>query len=373
LFALVLVSTGFGAISPSLHELQEEFQGGAQLGASLITAFSMGRLVTGLPAGLLLERIGTGRIILLGTSVFLVGSIVATFAPNLAVLWAGRLMQGMGVAAVPAGVLAQQMAVATEGRGGTAMATYQSAITAGSAFGPALGGPAASLLGWRGGLAVCIVAGVIACVLAWAGRRRHAEIVKRADLAAPISLVLVGMLLLVLLPNIVAGMYRFAYALVALPLFATTEIGFDTTTTGLLLGMQTAVALVLVGPGGRMCDRWGVRRVAAISGALVVVAVAATSLVADPLWLWIASAFYAVFLSILGVAAALFVFTLKGFSTGALVGMYRLSYDLVQVLGPLMVGALIDQSGFGTTFLALAAAGLLVHVGLIGTLRRASH
>ena len=61
----------------------------------------------------------------------------------------------------------------------------------------------------------------------------------------------------------------------------------------------------------------------------------------------------------------LFIFTLGGYSTGALVGIYRLSGDLMQVFGPVVIGAVLDALGFQASFVTMAVCGLLAMASLL--------
>jgi MFS family permease len=90
---------------------------------------------------MVVTRLGPGRVVLLGCLVFVVGSVVAWQAPVFPVLAVGRLVQGIGLGIVPAGVLAGMMAGARAERAGGSMALYQSALSLGGAIGPAVGGP----------------------------------------------------------------------------------------------------------------------------------------------------------------------------------------------------------------------------------------
>ena len=69
-------------------------------------------------------------------------------------------------------------------------------------------------------------------------------------------------------------------------------------------------------------------------------------------------------LAVLGVASGLFIFTLAGYSTGALVGIYRLSGDVMQVFGPIVIGPVVDNFGFTVSFQLMAGFGLLALLSL---------
>jgi MFS family permease len=141
---------------------------------------------------------------------------------------------------------------------------------------------------------------------------------------------------LVLLPHLATFLFRMSVAQLALPLYASGPAGMEQSTVGLLLGSQAVMALVMLGPAGWATNHFGVRPV--VAGALLATAlpVALMPLVPTPWGLWVATIMFGGGLAVLGVASGLFIFTLEGYSTGALVGIYRLSGDLMQVFGPVV-------------------------------------
>ena len=366
LISLVLVSVGFGAISPALATILTELAVTAGVGSLLVSALGAGRLLGGFPAGMAVSRIGPGRVILLGCGVFTVGSVVAWLAPVFPALTVGRLMQGIGLGIVPAGVLAGMMAGARAERAGGSMALYQSALSLGGAIGPAVGGPLAERYDWRAALLFCIVAGVVAIGLALPLARRPSTVSNkptrprdRLGWAAAFAVTLV------LLPHLATFLFRMSVSQLALPLYATGPGGLDPSAAGLMLGTQGVMALVMLGPAGWATNRFGVRPV--VAGALLVtsLAVAAVPYSPGPVGLWIAAITFGGGLAVMGVASGLFIFTLAGYSTGALVGIYRLSGDVMQVLGPIAIGPILDAFGFTASFGLMAGFGMVALVSLM--------
>ncbi|MGE3271835.1 MAG: MFS transporter [Chloroflexota bacterium] len=373
LFALVLVSVGFGAIAPSLSNILTELAVTASVGSLLVSALGAGRLIGGFPAGMVVGRIGPGRVILLGCGVFVVGSVLAWQAPAFPVLALGRLVQGIGLGIVPAGVLAGIMAGAKAERAGGSMALYQSALTLGGAIGPAVGGPIAEQFDWRAALLFCVGAGLVAVVLAIplatrAPKRAAPSNAARERLGWSAAFGVT----LVLLPHLATFLFRMSVAQLALPLYASGPGGLEPSAVGLLLGSQAVMALVMLGPAGWATNRYGVRPV--VAGALLVtsLAVGLMPVVPAPYGLWAATITFGGGLAVLGVASGLFIFTLEGYSTGALVGIYRLSGDLMQVFGPVVIGAVLDAMGFQVSFFTMAVCGLLAMASVSLRPRRAS-
>ncbi|MCC6176939.1 MAG: MFS transporter [Chloroflexi bacterium] len=366
LTALTLVSVGFGAIAPSFSDILDEFGASAGLGALIVSALGAGRLLGGFPAGIAVGRFGPGRVILLGTVVFIVGSAIGALAPLFPVLAVGRLVQGIGLGIVPAGVLAGMMTGARAERAGGSMALYQSALTLGGAFGPAIGGPVAAAFGWRYALVFCILAGVVSFLLAIPTVRRQPTPTPRSA-AARESFALSALLAitLVLLPHLVTFMYRMSVGQLALPLYASGPAGLDPVMVGLLLGSQSVMQLLMLAPAGWATNRFGVRPVVAAALIVSSLGVAMMPFVPLPYGLWVAVIVFGAGLAVLGVASGLFVFTIGGFSTGALVSIYRLSGDLTQVFGPVVVGPILDHFGYTVSFVGMAACGGLALVTVL--------
>lgn len=355
----MLVSVGFGAISPSLATILTDLAVTASVGSLLVSALGAGRLIGGFPAGMVVSRIGPGRVILLGCGVFTVGSAIAWLAPAFPALAIGRLMQGIGLGIVPAGVLAGIMAGARAERAGGSMALYQSALSLGGAIGPAVGGPIAEQYDWRTALLFCVFAGMIAIGLALPLAAKPSSISSRPTQPRDrLGCAAVLVVALVLLPHLATFLFRMSVSQLALPLYATGPGGLDPTSAGLMLGIQGAMALVMLGPAGWATNRFGVRPIVAGSLLVTSLAVASMPFAPTPLGLWIASIVFGGGLAVMGVASGLLVFTLAGYSTGALVGIYRLSGDVMQVIGPIVIGPILDVFGFSVSFVLMAGFGL---------------
>jgi MFS family permease len=366
LLALVLVSVGFGAIAPSLSNILTELAVGASVGSLLVSALGAGRLIGGFPAGLVVGRLGPGRVILLGCAVFVVGSVIGWLTPSFTVLAIARLVQGIGLGIVPAGVLAGIMAGAKAERAGGSMALYQSALTLGGAIGPAVGGPIAEHFDWRTALLFCVGAGLVAIVLSIPlAMRGPRPVSKPAAARERLGWSALFGVTLVLLPHLATFLFRMSVSQLALPLYASGPAGLEPSAVGLLLGTQAVMALVMLAPAGWATNRFGVRPV--VAGALLMASlpVGMMPFVPAPYGLWITTIMFGGGLAVLGVASGLFIFTLEGYSTGALVGIYRLSGDLMQVFGPIVIGQVLDGLGFQASFVTMAVCGLLAMASLL--------
>lgn len=366
LLALACLSVAFGAIAPALQEIQTDFGEGTSLSALLVSVFSLGRLVCAVPAGLLVDRAGAGRVVMGGVCAYVIGSALGAVAPVSWVLVTGRFFQGVGLATVPAGVLALTMSGADRRKGGGAMATYQLAISVGQALGSPVAGALIQDYGWRSAFTFCVVAGLIAVGCAAPSLGARAE---RPGGPTPsksrMGLVAWAGVLVFLLPNVVAAFHRFAVNQLALPLYLSGPLGWDPTGTGTLVGVVTVVSMLTTWPAGWACNRWGTRRVIVVSAVLTLVGLVLTPLAAGDTALVAAVLVFALGSGILSLAGALHVFSLPSRSMGATVTFYRLSTDVIQVIGPYAVGLVLDTAGFAIAFYGLGAVALLALVGLV--------
>ena len=112
--------------------------------------------------GRLADLYGVARLFAIGLAVFFFGSILCALAPGFAPLMAGRLVQGVGAAAVVGlGPAAVSFAYPPERRG-RALGLVGAAVGAGAAAGPVFGGLVTDLFGWRALFAAGALFGALA-------------------------------------------------------------------------------------------------------------------------------------------------------------------------------------------------------------------
>ena len=124
---------------------------------------------TGMPlAGRLADLYGPRLVFRGGMVLVLVASILAALAPNFTWLLVWRLAQALGSAAPSPAGQATFRAVTGSSRPPTqALGAVSIATNASAAFGPVIGGVAASLLGWSGVFWVNVPVTLVGLVLAW--------------------------------------------------------------------------------------------------------------------------------------------------------------------------------------------------------------
>ena len=156
-----------------------------------VVAFGSMQLV----AGPLSDRFGRRPVLTAGLALFVASSIVCAAAPSIAVLVAGRFVQGVGCCAVVAVARAIVRDVYEPAAGARALAQASSILAIGPIVGPILGSVLEVRFGFRGAFVTHVLFGgaLLAATLAWfaeTNRHRSPTATRPRTLAASYSLVL---------------------------------------------------------------------------------------------------------------------------------------------------------------------------------------
>ncbi len=145
-FVTVLTGT---MVNVALPLMRAEFGASAAGVGWVFTAYSLAYAI-GIPLyGRLSDFFGVRRVFSLGLLGFAAGGLICALAPSLVVLVLGRLVQGIGGAAVPALASVAVAKVLPTGERGGALGLVASSVGVGSIVGPIVGGVFGQIIGWR--------------------------------------------------------------------------------------------------------------------------------------------------------------------------------------------------------------------------------
>ncbi|WP_084709741.1 MFS transporter [Rubrobacter aplysinae] len=148
LAVFVTVLTG-NVVNVVIPLMREEFGASAAGVGWIITGYALAYAI-GVPLyGRVSDFFGVRRVFALGLLGFAAGGLVCALAPSLSVLVAGRILQGIGGAAVPALATVSVAKVLPPGERGAALGVVASSVGVGSAAGPVVGGIVGQFAGWR--------------------------------------------------------------------------------------------------------------------------------------------------------------------------------------------------------------------------------
>ena len=357
----ILSSLGYGASLPMIALQARDL--GAEVGtAALVVAlFGLGQLVTSLPAGALVARLGERRALATAAAVEAVAMVGAAFATTVLLFgvaiavggsaWSVFLIarQGYMIDAVPHAFRAR------------AMSTLGGAMRVGAFVGPLIGAVLIGPFGIRAVFVLAAVSAVLSGLVALAvpdlGLERRA--IQREEGFASVASIVVAnrqVLLTLGLSVVILGASRSVrHGLI--PLWAD-HIGISPSTTSLVFALAAAVDILMFYPGGWIMDRHG-RRFVAVP---IVVGVAVACLALP----WVSG--------VAGLAAAVILIAIaNGLGSGIVMtmgadsapvlgrsqflGAWRLCGDIGVSGGPLFVSALS---------LVAPLAAVCVAVGLFG-------
>lgn len=168
LVCLVVSLTGVGLsiMSVAFPAVAEAFPEASAAELSWVAnVFTIIGAATLIPAGVLADRWGRKRMVLVGTALFTAGSLLAGFAPGPMWLVAARGLQALGASAyTPAGA-ALTIAAFPPDRLGTAVGVWAVAGGLSSAIGPALGGVVIEAAGWEWAFWINVPVGLVVLAL----------------------------------------------------------------------------------------------------------------------------------------------------------------------------------------------------------------
>jgi MFS transporter, DHA1 family, multidrug resistance protein len=370
-FTMALISLSIDNLLPAFVPIRQAFGvANANDLQLIVTVYMLGSGAMQIVYGSLSDAVGRRPALLTGLVVYTVGSAIGLFASSYAMLLGGRLVQGMGAAAVQ--VLA--MAIIRDRHSGREMAQVLSLVfmvfILVPVVAPAIGSLLIGLAGWRAVFASMLV--MAAAVAAWFAlrmpetlHREHRRAFRAADVMAAIRVTLAqrtsvgyGLAVTLMMGSLMT------YVSSSQQIFETEVYGLGAKFP-LAFGGIAASMFVAFFVNSRLAGRHGLRRLSHVclllfaATSVVVFLVAANAGGHPPL---------AVFVGSLVALQFLMCLTMPNFNAlameplGAVAGTAASVLGLVTTLGGTAIGMLAGR-GFDGTVLPLAttylACGLL--------------
>ncbi|MDH4306985.1 MAG: MFS transporter [Acidimicrobiia bacterium] len=352
-----MVMLGQGVVSPVLPLLAASYGVGvAAIGAAL-SAFGLSRMVLNAPLGLVADRRGRRPLMVGGPLVLAIGMFGSGAAQSIMTLTLWRLVAGIGSAMYMTAAMIYITDIAAPDQRARYLGANQAALQLGVSIGPAIGGLLGDRYGLRAPFQVVGILGLAASGYALARIREtrpvHASVPRRRG---SLRLVVGAPSFVAISVVAMAGFFtRGTARLTLIPLVGATDFGMSASQIGFVLSAMAVINLVLVAPGGWVADRWG-RRVAILpSLVLMILALLMFSRAGNVIAFLVAAGVLAVATSVSGPAPAAFAADASPEEArGAAMGIYRTAGDVGLFIGPPILGAVTDASGFGAAFLVNA-------------------
>lgn len=355
---------GQGMILPTMPIYALQFTDSTALVGFAVSALALGTLISDVPSGMLLERLGRRPMMLIGTvmvAVAFLGLAMAQAFPQLIVF---RLLAGLGTAFWGISRMAFVTDVIQIENRGRALSTFGGIQRIGQFVGPAVGGLIAAVIGLRAPFFLAAGLALVACVVSFffapeTGRKGHSTSHGRFGALWLVAKRHHKDLIGAGAAQIFAQMIRSGRQIIV-PLYATTVIGLGVGEVGAIVSLSAIIDMSLFIPAGMVMDRLG-RKYASIPSFVVM----ALGMALLP--------FTNSFITLLGATAIMGLG--NGLGAGAMMtlgadlapreaageflGFWRLIGDSGQASGPLVVGSLADLIGLGPAAWVLAGVGVL--------------
>ncbi|WP_239613701.1 MFS transporter [Cohnella mopanensis] len=164
MFNLFLVFTGIGLVIPVMPKFMAELEISGSIVGLLVAAFSLTQLLFSPLAGRLSDSLGRKPIIVLGMIAFALSEWLFGAAQSTFVLFASRMLGGVGAALIMPAVMAYTADVTSSAERAKGMGFMNAAITTGFIIGPGIGGYLAEF-GIRVPFYAAAVAGAVAATI----------------------------------------------------------------------------------------------------------------------------------------------------------------------------------------------------------------
>lgn len=387
------VALGFGILAPALPVFARTFDVSILEASAVISVFALVRFVTSPFAGSLTDRLGERAVLSSGLFIVAISSALAGFAQTYPQLLALRGVGGLGSSMFTVSAMALLLRVVGPDQRGRASAAFQGGFLFGGVAGPAVGG---LVVAWSIRAPFFVYAATLLLATAVAliyltrtrlrDREEDGDLVEsgrwpelRSALRNPAYRAALGV-------NFITGFVVFGLRSSAIPLFVVEGLKQGPSLAGVGLLVAAGMQALLLLPAGRMTDTIGRRRAllwGTIGTTVSMVVLTAADFVAAASITNLAIGI-ALFLAGLGLGGAASAFlgaapaavvgdVMGGRRGGIVVAVFQMMSDFGAITGPLLVGFLIDASGFGVAF-AVATGITLAAVILVAimpeTMRR---
>lgn len=341
---------GMSIVSPILPLYAESFNVSYVLVSLAISMYAVGRFVVDLPVGAIVDRFGRKPMMLAGTLLLTICSVLNATAPTFEIFLLYRLLEGVGSAMWMTSrttLLADMLKPHERGR---VMSYFQSFMLIGSAAGPTIGGFISLFWGIRAPFYFYALAGAISVVLTWVAVHEPKNIHRYTQGESGFSMPLMKRLITnrTFVMACVATSTSFFLMTgirgTILPLYGNAVLGLDEAEIGTVISCATIMNLFLTIPIGYGIDYLGRKPI--IVGCLAVTAIASSIFPLTTSFLTLALA--ALFLGVGTSGAQQAPLAMATDATihephGMSMGVYRFFGDLGFVLGPIILGYTADS------------------------------
>lgn len=364
---------GFGGVVPALPLYAKSFGVSASAIGLAVAVYGLARFVVAMPTGQLCDRLGRRPTLAIGGVVSSLGNLWCAEAVSFPEFIVARFLAGAGAGLVLTAGQVVLADITTPERRGRTMAIYHGAFIFAVGIGPFPGGLLADYLGLAAPFRAYATAGLLVSLLAWfaVGETRRISYPRGGRGWGPRPTLITQMRLLtaqigyvlVCLVGLVNAVVRTGGLFNIIPVLGSVRLGLSVAEIGGALALGSVIGLSVAYPAGMLVDRFGRKAVIVPATLLAGFSLLIFCFAPSYLWFTVACVSWGAAMSVGGSAPVAYAADLAppGMNAAAM-SMYRMVSDFGYVVGPIVLGLIVD--GYGTITALVAAAGLTILVGL---------
>ncbi len=339
------------------------FDVGVAAASFVVSIFALFRLVFAPAGGALVTRLGERPVYLTGLLVVAASSLATAFAQSYVQLLVLRGLGGIGSTMFTVSAMALLVRLAPPEIRGRVSSAYASSFLVGGMLGPVLGGALAGF-----GLRLPFVAYAVALVVAAAvvALRLTGAQLRPVTTGPPPPPMRLGEALALpayqacLASAFANGWCNFGVRVAVLPQYAVV-VHDDTWVAGVALALAAAGTAATLQVAGRVADSVGRRPLVLVGLVVTAAGLGLVGLSGDLVVLLALSAFSGVGAGLVNPGQQATVADVIGSERGGgtVLSTFQMAQDAGAILGPVLVGVVADQAGFGWAFGLTALVSLL--------------
>jgi MFS family permease len=367
-----LLALGQGLLLATLPLYAADLGVGYMIISLITSAAALGTLVTDVPAGVVLHRLGLRRSMLLGAVLVIIGTIGLTFPLDPGGIVSLRLLAGVGTALWGLSRHAFIAQTISAERRGRAIAIFGGINRVGLFGGPAVGGVIATAFGMHAAFFVAGMMGVFAGVAAamFIPQDNPEDLPRKGSHRARWAIVRktirenAGDLGAAGVAQLFAQMIRQGRQLL-IPLIGARQLGLNPAEVGAVMTVSAVVDMSMFFPAGFLMDKFGRKFASVPSFAIMAIGIGAVPF-ADSIETLMAAGVVIGLGNGLGSGSMMTLgadLAPEG-ATGEFLGVWRLIGDTGMVVGPMLVGLIAGALSLNGSAIALMIAGVLASLTL---------
>lgn len=346
---------GFGAMIPTLPLYAQSFGVPASAIGLAVASYGLARFFSAMPTAQMADRLGRRPTLAIGGLISAIGNLWCAAASVYPEFIVARFVAGFGAGVILTAGQVVLADISPPERRGRTISIYQGTFLFAVGVGPFPGGVLAEYYGLAAPFAAYGVASLIATAVAWFAvsetrdgfHNRQSGAASLPPLRAQLRLLgsQIGFMLVSLI-SFMNALVRTGGLFAIIPVYANERLGLSVGRMGFAMMLGSIVGLAATYPAGFLADRYGRKTVIVpatlITGASMLLFGFGTSYA----WFLAACVVWSVAISVGGSAPAAYAADSApaGMNATAM-SSYRMMADAGYVIGPILLGLIVDASG----------------------------